>query len=110
MGNKNHKRYQIRKRSTIKKDYEPQFPNPPKLVRNWDELRGLENEAYEIRVAEHNAQVISKKDGSYCNYLSTHTFYGSQYYSSTIYLRSLGFNIQLENWDGETQYVDRRKM
>ncbi len=107
MGNKNHRRYKLRKMNSVKKPITPLFEDSPKLIRNWDELRGMENQDYEIKVGDCNASIISKKDGSYYNYLSTHTFYGSQYYSSTLFLRSLGFNVQLENWDGKTQFADR---
>lgn len=33
------------------------------------------------------------------HYLSTHTFYGSQFKASTQILQSCGFNVELANWD-----------
>lgn len=35
-------------------------------------------------------------------YLSTHTFYGSNHQQSTALLQSCGFNVELANWDDES--------
>lgn len=34
-------------------------------------------------------------------YLSTHTFYGSQYKYSTKLLQKFGFDVEIDNWDKE---------
>lgn len=81
-----------------------------KLIRNWEELSKVPpNDKYKIVV-----------DLEYCNghikpiveteeteenywehhvYLSTHTFYGSEYKHSTEILQKFGFDIEIDNWD-----------
>lgn len=47
---------------------------------------------------------VHRKDGEdeLGHYLSTHTFYGSNYLQSTLLLRKFGFNVTLANWDANT--------
>lgn len=80
----------------------------PKLIREWKELKGMENDTYRIDVDEFmcNGHIIRKSDGERVKYLSTHTFYGKTYQESTIALQECGFDVQLKNWDGETENVD----
>lgn len=50
MAGKNHRRYKIRKRNSIKHIPEPLFDTPPVLISTWEELSKLENEKYRIEV------------------------------------------------------------
>jgi len=89
-----------------------------KLIKNWGELNGLFNDKYQIFVedccgwiiplcdepAEHMFNCHCKDDKDYFNnhvYLSTHTFYGSQYKYSTKILQEHGFDVEIDNWDKE---------
>lgn len=73
----------------------------PKFIRDWPDLLGMENEKYYINVdlKYGSAKIIEKATGRVVVYLSTHTFYGSQYEASTEILRKCGFNVTLNNWD-----------
>lgn len=112
MGRKKN-RYKIRKRNNHVKR-KSVFDSSPKLISSWEELDGLESEdgSYFIRVdfRFYNGWVRPKKqvpeDEWYDHnvYLSTHSFYGKQYFATTRILQLLGFNVQLKNWDGETVY------
>lgn len=113
MASKNHHRYKLRKRMNgIKHVQSSLFTEPAILIGTWEELDGLENDNYRIEVELYNCcgwvrpkQEVSESEYFKHNmYLSTHTFYGSQYFYSTAALRKLGFNVQLSNWDGETLY------
>lgn len=81
-----------------------------KLIKSWDELVGLESDGYylEIDVDGCNGHIHSKTDKDFYAYLSTHTFYGNDYQYSTVRLQECGFDVQLENWDGETEEVNYR--
>lgn len=81
-----------------------------KLIKSWDELIGLESDGYylEIDVDRCNGHIRSKTDDDFYAYLSTHTFYGNDYQYSTVRLQECGFDVQLENWDGETEEVNYR--
>ena len=80
-----------------------------KLIKNWKDLEGLESENYKIKLdyfeedVEHNdphsGWVVDKKTGDVEYYLSTHTFYGSQYQESTKVLQEYGFDVEIDNWD-----------
>lgn len=113
MANKNHHRYKIRKKmNTIKHVQKSIFEEPAKLIEDWAGLVGLENDNYYLDIDLHgcNGWVRPKHefpdDEYYMHniYLSTHTFYGGTYFMYTTILRECGFNIQLQNWDGETRY------
>lgn len=113
MAGKNNKRYKLRKRmNSIKHEPIPRFSEPAKLIETWSDLVGLESDRYtlDIDVEGGNGYTRPKfeiDDSEYFDhnmYLSTHTFYGQQYFYYTEKLRDMGFNIQLENWDGETRY------
>jgi len=113
MAGKNHRRYKIRKRNSIKHIPEPLFDTPPVLISTWEELSKLENEKYRIEVdLKYGCGWVRPKfklenDDEYFKhnfYLSTHTFYGDDYSEYTRILRDFGFNIQLANWDGKTVY------
>lgn len=81
-----------------------------KLIKSWDGLVGLESDEYylEIDVDRCNGHIRSKTDDNFYAYLSTHTFYGKDYQYSTVRLQECGFDVQLENWDGETEEVSYR--
>lgn len=79
-----------------------------KLIESWEELQGLKNDKYYIDVdLEYgSANIYSFEDPSFYEYLSTHTFYGSQYQYSTAALQEYGFDVQIKNWDGPTEEID----
>ena len=116
MASKNHKRYKVRKRNTVKHQPKRLFDDPPILIHDFSELIGLENDICRIEVDEDmSCAWVKQKDPNADDdpvwwkhdiYLSTHTFYKSHYQGMTKILRRLGFNIQLENWDGETVYCE----
>ena len=71
----------------------------PKLIKTWDELKDCKSETHELVIDEYRGHICDKKTGDYCHYLSTHTFYGSQYKNSTEILQECGFNVIIDNWD-----------
>lgn len=78
-----------------------------KYIKDWQELKEIESPTHllDIDLEYGCGWIIPKKEpdnpqsyeGRY--YLSTHTFYGSQYKQSTDILQSCGFNVELANWD-----------
>lgn len=97
-----------------------------KLVKNREELSKLKNDKYHIAFDEElynawlipiNDEVINNRGDFKCNcskdmkedyyknhvYLSTHTFYGSQYEYSTKVLQEHGFDVEIDNWDKENK-------
>ena len=75
-----------------------------KLINSWEELSKEKSDTHylEIDVDGCNGWINPKvESGDYENmhYLSTHTFYGSQYEESTRILQSCGFDVHLANWD-----------
>lgn len=86
-----------------------------KLIESWEELVGLESDDYylDINVEKCNGHIMAKEHvknkGFYNPYLSTHTFYGLNYKHSTILLQEYGFDVQLKNWDGETEFVNYKE-
>lgn len=87
-----------------------------KLVRDWEELSKISNESkthiLEIDLEKGNGWLKAKNPKPYNvkrsymrqaqhldHYLSTHTFYGSQYKWSTKILKACGFDVELDNWD-----------
>lgn len=72
-----------------------------KLIKNWEELSKVPpNDKYKIVVDEDMCSgVIETLDGNFCEYLSTHTFYGKNYKHSTELLQKYGFDIEIDNWD-----------
>ena len=75
-----------------------------KLISTWKELSELsESATHTLRVDKYNAW-IHRKDApadELGHYLSTHTFYGSEYRRSTAVLQSCGFDVEIDNWDKE---------
>ena len=98
-----------------------------KLIKNWKELSQVPpNDKYKIIVDEDmcNGWIVpicdekDDKDEFICHcegiettkeyfenhiYLSTHTFYSSQYKRSTEILQKCGFDIEIDNWDKEVE-------
>lgn len=79
----------------------------PKLIKDWNDLVGLESETHrlEIDVKTGNGWAYAKEyvsDDEYFlknHYLSTHTFYGTDYQYYTNLLQSCGFDVVIDNWD-----------
>lgn len=82
-----------------------------RLISTWEELNGLVSEdgKYTIEVDLHlcsgwirPVNDISDEDyWKHHEYLSTHTFYGSQHKNYTKLLQNFGFDIEIANWDKE---------
>lgn len=80
-----------------------------KLIKSWDELDGLETENYKIKLDHDKCSgwIIPKDESKFSEeeywqhheYLSTHTFYGEQYKTSTEILQNFGFDVEIDNWD-----------
>lgn len=73
----------------------------PKMIKSFDELKGLTSETHYIEVAEIGDEGVSawvrSKDrvNESDLYLSTHSFYDSHRKSSTQLLQERGFNVRL---------------
>jgi len=85
-----------------------------KLISRWEDLVGLESKDYYLDIeldngCGHIVPKVQTEDNWFHPYLSTHTFYGLNYKDSTILLQEHGFDVQLENWDGETELVDYKE-
>ena len=91
-----------------------------KLIKNWEELAQVPaNDKYKIIIDDCCGWIVPicdepDIDGDFlCNcedshnfyehhtYLSTHTFYGSNYVHSTEILQEHGFDVEIDNWDKE---------
>lgn len=81
-----------------------------KLIKTWDELFEMESDNYRIKPDEKwrcSGWIVPKveteetKENYFDHhaYLSTHTFYGSQYEYSTELLQKFGFDVEIDNWD-----------
>lgn len=81
-----------------------------KLIKNWEELSELPpNDKYMIEVDMNlysgwikpinETEETEKNWYDHHCYLSTHTFYGSNYKQSTKILQKFGFDIEIDNWD-----------
>ena len=71
-------------------------------IKGWEDLAKLPDSSthrIEIDLEMGCGHVFCKEKPSSWHYLSTHTFYGSQYRYSTQLLRECGFNVLLDNWD-----------
>lgn len=80
----------------------------PKLIRNWADLAKVPDSdaGYTLEIDVEGCHGWIKKkgvDGWLGDYLSTHTFYGSNYLQSTRILRRYGFNITIDNWDKDNK-------
>lgn len=69
-------------------------------IDNWQQLAAVEDsETHRLKIEDGAGWIIRKADGEIEEYLSTHTFYGSQYAYSSRLLQKYGFNVELANWD-----------
>jgi hypothetical protein len=80
----------------------------PKLIKTWDELKECTSETHILEIGDCNGWIHPKNDidqNSFegHHYLSTHTFYGGMNELSTRLLQQCGFDVELENWDEETE-------
>lgn len=84
----------------------------PQIIHNWEELGKVPpTDKFKIIIDEkfgasgwvvpikETQETQGPKYFDYHLYLSTHTFYGSQYKYYTRKLQEMGFNIQLDSWD-----------
>jgi hypothetical protein len=90
-----------------------------KFIKNWKELRDVPNESdtHILEIGEYSGWLKAKHREKYkCAkarnkhkyedyYLSTHTFYGQQFVTSTKKLQKCGFDVVLDNWDKEVEEV-----
>lgn len=81
-----------------------------KLIKNWRELSEIEpNNKYKIEVDIEcgygwikpivETEETEENYFKHHYYLSTHTFYGSNYEHSTKILQGFGFDVEIDNWD-----------
>jgi hypothetical protein len=81
----------------------------PELISSWEELKEVKSPTHDLDIdLEHCNGWINPKNGDEDSwegryYLSTHTFYGSQFKQSTEILQACGFNVELANWDEEEE-------
>ena len=76
----------------------------PKFIKGWEDS---EKYKLDIDLKCGSGWIVPKveteeTDNEYYShhvYLSTHTFYGSNYKASTKLLQKYGFNVELANWD-----------
>lgn len=94
-----HQRRKSRRRSDRTTESGPQH----RFVRHWADLAQVpESETHRLEIdVEGCSGWIHRKDGNEYlgRYLSTHTFYGTNYKGMTRLLRHCGFNVTLANWD-----------
>ena len=70
------------------------------LINNWEELAKVgDSETHRLEIENFCGWVINKATEEYDYYLSTHTFYGKKFKTSTKMLKKYGFNVQIKNWD-----------
>ena len=71
-----------------------------KVVKDWDDLEGMENEHYYIKLGDGNGWINPKDEDVdiYGYYLSTHTFYEKSHKDYEGTLRKCGFDVKLESW------------
>lgn len=77
-------------------------PEDPIIIKDWEHFKSLNLDNgdiyFDVDVEMGNANVKSHKDPSFHAYLSTHTFYESNYKHSTERLQMWGFKVALESW------------
>ena len=84
----------------------------PQLIHNWEELGKVPpTDKFKITIdgkfgcsgwvepIKETFETQGDKFFDYHLYLSTNTFYGSQYKYYTRKLQEMGFDIELDNWD-----------
>ena len=69
------------------------------VINNWEDLSKVpSSKTHKLEVEDYCGWLIELKTGER-SYLSTHTFYGSEFERNTRRLQSCGFDVQLKNWD-----------
>ncbi len=87
-----------------------------RFVGHWSDLAAMpesETHRLEIDVEGCNGWIYEKKprfERKLPHYLSTHTFYGSNYLRATRLLRSCGFNVTLANWDMPNSQFNQQQL
>lgn len=77
-----------------------QEPVVMRPIDNWEELADVEpSETHYLKIEDGCGWIINKETGECDEYLSTHTFYGSQFQFSSMLLQKYGFSVDLANWD-----------
>lgn len=71
----------------------------PVEIETWEELKNCKSETHEIEVDTEIGNGWILENDKNRHYLSTHTFYESQYKFSTELLQKCGFNVVLKSWD-----------
>lgn len=89
-----------------------------RLITNWKELDGLESENYKIEVdfeyyngwIKPKVETVETEENYFDHhvYLSTHTFYGSNYKHSTETLQRYGFDVEIDNWDKDQMHLFKK--
>ena len=70
------------------------------IIKNWGELSNFDDSStHTLDIGDRCGWVREKSTRKLVHYLSTHTFYGSTYKSSTKALKSFGFNVEIKNCD-----------
>ena len=75
-----------------------------KLISSWEELAEVpDSDTHVLKIGDCNGWILrkGKPEDDFGHYLSTHTFYGSEYRRSTALLQSCGFDVEIDNWDKE---------
>lgn len=72
----------------------------PKLIKDWNELKECSqmSKTHYLEIDEYSGHIYSREDDDLSVYLSTHTFYESNYKSSSKTLQECGFDVELESW------------
>lgn len=85
------------------------------LIKNWDHLKEVnpQSNTHILEVDEYSGHIncingeridedYEKQIPHLGHYLSTHTFYGLNYVTSTKIMQLCGFNVVIDNWDKNT--------
>lgn len=95
-----------RRKQRRKTDISVATGTPHYHIKDWADLAKVPESAthfLEIDVDDCNGWIKQKDSPLYLgHYLSTHTFYGTNYKNSIQLLRKCGFNVTLANWDAPT--------
>lgn len=79
----------------------------PTLIKTWAELAQFPDSAtHTIEIDPSwgaTGFIFRLDDGKVEYYLSSHTFYGTNYQYSTKILQECGFNVVIGNWDKEQE-------
>ena len=72
------------------------------LIKDWHQLAKVKSSKdYHLSITPEDGcgWIMDSKTCRHVEYLSTHTFYGSQYEFSTRELNKYGFDVEIDNWD-----------